>query len=227
LVPVAAANYRPTTPRVEISGAANGAIVAGLSIMGVVVPPGTGTIRLVRGRLTAADSVWAGETGHVVLHWPTSDGETDWQPRASIDAIGGVTSGAATVVARFPRLWHLDGDAVARWADGEPAAVEHALGGGCVRDVAILIDQASDLTLREPFQRFARSLLAPCGGAWDVAPADATVRASLAGAGPLAIAAAMRDPSVDSSRWTPWLLVLGALLLTAEMALRRSERPGA
>lgn len=225
LAPVAATLEATAVPRVEVRAIANDAVHAGLSLMGVV--GANGSVRVVRGTLTVADSSWAAQAGNVLLHWPASDADAGWAPRPSIDAIGAVTAGAATIVARFPRLWVLDGRPVARWADGEPAAVEHAVGAGCIRDVGVLLDQASDLTLREPFRRFAATLLVPCGGARSARPVDQTVRASLAGTGSLATATSVRDPATESSRLTRWLLVLGALLLIVELAVRRTVRGAA
>jgi hypothetical protein len=188
--------------------------------MGVSSP--SGSVRLVRERATAGDSAWARGRGHVLLRWPATDSGVRWARRATIEAIGGVTSSGATLVARFPRAWVLSGQAVAHWSDGEPAAVEHATGEGCIRDVGVLIDDASDLTLRSSFRRFARPLLAPCGGARDFTVVDAGVRAFLAGAGPLAAALTLRDRETESSRWSPWLFALAALLLTGELAIRRA-----
>jgi Aerotolerance regulator N-terminal len=222
LAPVAATPDVSTALRVEMRANSNDAVHSGLALMGVV--GASGSVRLVRGALTAADSAWARETGHVLVHWPASDADASWVPRASIDAIGAVTSGSATLVARFPRLWILDGTPVARWADGEPAAVERSMGAGCIRDVGVLLDQASDLTLREPFRRFAASMLAPCGGTRSSRPIDSSVRATLAGNGSLAPSSTLRDRATESSRWTPWLLALAALLLIAELAVRRSVR---
>jgi hypothetical protein len=161
----------------------------------------------------------------VLVHWPASDADADanWTHRATIDAIGGVTAGGATVVARLPRLWSLQGRAVARWADGEPAAVESSVGNGCIRDVAVLIDDASDVALRAPFRRFARELLAPCGGQRVSQPASAAFVTLLAGNGALASASLLRARSNESSRWTPWLLLAAAILLSAELAIRRAS----
>lgn len=198
-------------------------VAAGFSLMGVGSSGTSASVRLVRGRVSASDSAWARGPGHVLLHWPTSDSAAAWPRRATIDAIGGVTAGDATLVARFPRLWVLAGRTIARWSDGEPAAVEHVIGNGCIRDVGILIDDASDLALRAPFRAFAQSLLAPCGGARDVSPIPGATQASLAGAGPLAVASALRDRATEVSRWTPWLFVLAALLLIAELAVRRAQ----
>jgi hypothetical protein len=222
LAAVTAAPEMNAAPRIEVRANANDAVQAGLSLMGGLGTPAS--VRTVRGALTAADSAWAAASDHVLVHWPASEADAAWTPRPSIDAVGAVTSGSATMVARFPRLWVLDGKPVARWADGEPAAVEHAVGSGCIRDVGVLLDQASDLTLREPFRRFVATLLVPCGGVRITRPIDQAARATLAGTGTLASAASFRDLGAESSRWTPWLLALGALLLTIELAVRRTLR---
>jgi len=176
--------------------------------------------------VAVGDSAWAREPGHVLLHWPAADSSADWERRSTIDAIGGVTSTTGTVVGRFPRLWTLSGPTIARWADGEPAVVERITGQGCIRDVGIVIDPASDITLRSAFRAFAAGLLDPCGGARRLGRMDATALAGIAGIGvsPLASAAAFRDRASGASRLTPWLLALAALLLLAELVFRRSER---
>src|SRR5262249_29497712 len=140
--------------------------------------------------------------------------------RSVIDTIGAVAADDAVVVARFVRPWVVEGRAIARWADGEPAAVERPLGDGCVRDVAILLDDAGDLTLRPAFRVFVDRLLAPCGGARSVSPATSEALARLAGRGPL-VAIASLEAARRNSPWTPWLLALGALFLIAELSARR------
>jgi hypothetical protein len=128
------------------------------------------------------------------------------------------------LVARLPRLWDVRGRAIARWADGEPAAAERNFGSGCIRDVAVIVDPSSDVTLRAPFRDFVRTLLAPCGGERAAAAVDSMTLARLVGSGPLAAASAFRNGADGSSRYTPWLLTLGAVLLLAEPALRRQSR---
>jgi hypothetical protein len=221
LVRVRAAAADSAPRRVETLAAPQDAVVAGLGLAGLVAP--SATIRLVRNRPTAADSLWARTAGHLLIHWPAADTNANWPARPSIDAIGGVATRTAALVARFPRLWLLSGsDVVARWSDGEPAAVDHRVGDGCIRDVGILIDEMGDLTLRPVFRRFVSGLLAPCGGERRMTPANAAFVSSLAGNGPLAAANALRDRGNESSPWTLWLLLLGALLLLVELALRRS-----
>jgi hypothetical protein len=217
LVRVAAMQTIQKPARVEVRAAPNDALAAGLSLMPMLASP----VRVVRGTPTADDSAWA-RTGNVLVHWPATDADADWAHRSSIDAIGGVTAGGATLVGRFPRPWSLAGHVVARWADGEPAAVEQAVGTGCIRDVAILVDESSDLTLRAGFRALARELLAPCDGHRATTPIDSAAVAALAGSGKLAASSSLRDKTSEASRWTPWLLAAAALALIAELSLRRS-----
>jgi len=222
LVRVAAVAQDTTRAAVDVSSATGDAVAAGLSLAGFA--RARARTRIVRGRMTPDDSAWA-RAGNVVVHWPNTESDAAWRPRRSIDAIGGVVSASGVLVGRFPRLWMLAGRSLARWADGELAAVENPLGAGCIRDVAVLVDAESDLTLRPMFRDFARSLVSgPCGGSIDAASVDAATLATLAGRGPLARATALNATPSGASSWTPWLLVLGALLLIAELALRRGQR---
>jgi hypothetical protein len=225
VVPLRAPTTNARAPRVESNAAQNDIVLAGLSLAGVLRP--SGDVRVVRGHATAADSAWARDSGNVLVHWPVSDSAADWQPRATIDAIGGVTSSSGTLIGRFPRAWTLNGRALARWVDGEPAAVEHSIGRGCIRDVGIVFDPASDITLRAPFRQFVARLLEPCGGIRRTERADSAVIAALAGGSELprfAPATALRDRTTESSSRTPWLLGLGALLLIIELVVRRMDR---
>lgn len=220
VIPTRAASGTSSPLAIDVRAPANDAVAAGLSL---IAPNATTPwLRVVRGATTSDDSAWARAHGHVLVHWPANDSSADWPHRVTIDAIGGITANGATLVARFPRLWALQGPAVARWADGEPAAVERPIGDGCMRDVSLLIDDASDVALRAPFRRFARELLSPCGGRRDLAPLNAAFVASLAGNGALAAASALRDTANDASRWTPWLLAMAAVLLIAELSIRRA-----
>lgn len=206
--------------RIESNADANDPVVAGLSLANVATA--RRVVRIARDRLNAADSAWARDSLHTLVHWPAGDSATDWPRRASIDAIGAVTSATGTLVGRFPRAWTLGGPAIARWADGEIAATEVPSGGGCIRDVSVLVDPASDITLRVPFRRFATALLGPCGGARSARRADDSTLSRLAGTGRLAAVSAFRANGRSASAWTPWLLVAGAALLLVELGVRRA-----
>jgi hypothetical protein len=225
VVPLRASSTNARPPRVESNAVQNDIVLAGLSLAGILRP--SGDVRIVRGHATAADSAWARDSGNVLLRWPLSDSAADWQPRARIDAIGGLSSSSGTLIGRFPRVWTLNGRAIARWVDGEPAAVERSIGRGCIRDVGIVFDPASDITLRAPFRQFVARLLEPCGGARRTERADSAFIATLTGGSTLARlapATALRDRTNESSSWTSWLLGLGALLLIIELVVRRMDR---
>jgi hypothetical protein len=220
IVRVKAAAPVGAAPQISIRAEPNDAVAAGLALMGMTAP--NASVRVIRGSLFQDDSVWATSAGHVLVHWPSAEAFADWPSREVIDAVGGVTSSTGTIVARFPRLWVLQGTEIARWSDGTVAAIEERVGDGCIRHVGILIDEASDVTLRMPFRRFTAALLAPCGGARVTELPAAATLAALAGGGPLAPVSALRDRSAQTSRWTPWLFALGALLLIGELAVRRT-----
>jgi hypothetical protein len=219
IVPVRAADASVAAPRVEISAARNDAVDAGLALAGVKST--TGSVRVVRGRTTAADSAWARGDGRILVHWPAGADDADWAPRQTIDAIGGVTSATATLVARFPRVWVLQGTTIARWADGF----------GLDSDRSAFHQRIARLW---PFHHPGKQHRAnyrvgdsPKGCLLHVAarltrPVSATMISAPAGNARLASASAVRDPTTVSSPWTVLLLALGAVLLVAELALRRS-----
>jgi hypothetical protein len=223
LVRVRAAEPGAFDGRVETSAPADDPIVAALALN--ALRASTGSIRVLRTEPTATDSGWSKEAGHVLIHWPVTPADARWTRRASVDSVGGVV-GSSTLVAWLPRIWALNetnARRVARWIDGEPAAVERDLGSGCIRDVAILLDPASDLTLRPAFRRFIQSLLVPCGGRLDAALLTGDALIGLAGTGPLAAVARVRDRREITSPWTTWLLLAGSLLLILELGLRRQR----
>jgi hypothetical protein len=217
-----------TPPRVTTMTTTDDPVVAGLALMGVNAGAATpAPVRLVRTRVSAADTAWSRDSGHVLIHWPASDDNSRWAKRANLDAIGGVSSSGGVMVGRFPRLWVLGGHAIARWADGEPAAVEHPSGAGCIRDVGVVFDASGDATLRQPFRDFVQPLLGPCGGRQSATPLATPVVERLDGSGRLASSDELRDRSSERSPWTPWLLFLVAALLTLELAMRRMRKAAA
>lgn len=225
VAPLRAAGANARVPRVESAASQDDAVIAGLSLMGVL--HAGGDVRVVRARPTSADSAWARDSGRVLVVWPASGSVADWQLRPAIDAIGAVTSSSGTLIGRFPRAWTLRGRTIARWADGEPAAVEHAIGRGCIRDVGIVFDPASDITLRPSFRQFVGRLLETCSGDRRTGRVDSPFVASIVGGTRftrLAPAAELRERGSESSPWTAWLLGLGAMLLLVELAVRKMDR---
>jgi hypothetical protein len=188
-------------------------------------------VRIVRAAPSTADSVWARETGHVLVHWPASAPD-EWQRPGTPDTVGAVVAGSAVLVADFARTVMPptgSGRVVARWIDGAPAAIERAEGEGCVRDVAVSLPVRGDLVLRESARRFVRALAAPCGGARDLAPLGESRLAAVRGGEQPDGARAPTPPERSGSRATPWLLAAAALLLVVELLLRRAherDEPG-
>lgn len=227
---------REEPPAIEVRAEAGDALAVAASL--ATSTTGSRAVRLVRAAPTSADSSWA-RAGGVLVYWPADDAGSDrlssTQPVAdasddsATDSIGAVMAGSAVVVAPFERSLRRGfgseaGDRpVAWWADGEVAAVERAAGAGCIREVVVSIPAKGDLVLRTAFRRFLLTLLEPCGGAVDGAPAPEATLAALAGSGRLARASALpvRD---EPSRLAPWLMAAALLLAMTEPFVRRPRR---
>ncbi len=162
-----------------------------------------------------------------LIDWPALARPRGASPRQVVDTIGGVTADFTTVVARFERKWIYSadslagGEVIARWIDGEPAAVEWRNDSGCVRSASIPVPVAGDLPIRRDFVRLFATLAAPCFANREAVPMDASVLAALAGDGGLAPREVFR-PRGDVRSWlAPWLIALGLAAAVFEMFVRR------
>jgi hypothetical protein len=173
-----------------------------------------------------------GAPGRVLVVWPIDGVPAGWV-RGAPDSAWAVAAPAAAVVAPFARVAAAPtgrgARVVARWADGQPAAVERALGSGCVREVGVPVPQAGDLALRPAFRAVLAALAAPCGVARGAGPVDAALAAALRRDGaPLLDArplrAALAPPAPD--RLGAALLGLALAALLAELAVRGRRRSG-
>ena len=169
----------------------------------------------------------------IVVSWPASARPAGSMARITIDTIGGVTTGENLVVSAFERRWTFtadsiqDAEVVARWTDGEPAAVEWATSSGCTRSVLVPVSSAGDLVIRDDFTRFVTSLTGPCVSQTPFAPADARAIAMLQGSGGLASRDAFQ-PRGDTRSWlAPWLLGTALVLAIAEIFVRRRKSQAA
>lgn len=186
-------------------------------------------VRVVRESPTRSDSVWASDSGRVLVLWPSA--APAGAPAAAADSIAAARQAAAhtvhgfaterhTVVGTFARVSVPEsGEVIARWIDGEPAATEVRHGAGCIRHVAVPVDPVGDLALRDSFRAFASSMVEPCGGARDFTPVPDSVllpaeRPALAADVP--VSAASRLPLIFA--------VLAMVGLVAEQWLRRRMR---
>lgn len=148
--------------------------------------------------------------------------------RPHIDTAGAVMAGGAVAVALFERRWMYPSDSlrgtrvIARWADGDVAAIERDSVGTCVRSTVIRVDSAGDMTLRPDISRVRDALGAPCGVNRETGamPDDAGLGRMLAGRGALARTAAFPPMEDLPSPLTRWLLLVALLLAVIELALR-------
>jgi hypothetical protein len=185
-----------------------------------VAPEGDATVRIVRDDIGPSDSAWVRAGQRALVHWPT-DGAAD-----SVSAQG-VVAGDVVLAAPLVRrpLGSLDEALViATFADGAPAIVERTYGEGCIREVAFDFPRAGDVPLRESSRRIGTLLTQRCQQqagelAMDVARLD-----SLRGEGALRTTASLPRSPQRRSEATSWLLILGALLLLGEVAVRRQAR---
>ena len=179
-------------------------------------------VRVLRGPgdAASAETAWARDSGGVLVLWPADLSSSTLPRRASIDSAQGIAAGPHVVVGNFARTHEpRPGHALVRWLDGQAAATERAFGTGCIRELAIPVDGAGDLVLRESFRGIVDVVTSPCGGAREVTPADV---ASL-----LPPAEARRTnaaiATVAYGRLGAWL-ALGALaILLVEQLLRRRQ----
>jgi hypothetical protein len=162
-----------------------------------------------------------------VVDWPASARPRGAIQRARPDLIGGVGSGKSLVVAPFERRWVFPADSIrgatiiARWIDGEPAAVEWNQGPACIRSVAIPVASTGDLVLRDDFARLVAAVAAECGSLAALKPADPRLVEALRGPASLAPRAAFLPRGDVRSAIAPWLIALAIALAMAELFVRR------
>jgi hypothetical protein len=173
-----------------------------------------GAIRLVP---VTAHRDSAPTAGHLTLIWPDTS-----HPRASLDTTSAVVASNTVVVAPFARRWGVDtaqSTVVARWVDGEPAAIEQQASTGCTRRVVVPVSTAGDLTVRPEFIHFSRLMHSACGamasrrgGEWSTdTTRPARVRSRRAG--------------LDGGDVMAWLVAGAIALLVAELVVRRTQTP--
>jgi hypothetical protein len=97
--------------------------------------------------------------------------------------------------------------AIAWWSDGVAAAVERARGASCVREVAIVVAEGSDLLLSPAADGLLRALRAPCGGISVSAPREPSGSSGTAVPTAYAPASRFRDSNTETRTTRPHLLV--------------------
>jgi hypothetical protein len=191
-----------------------------------------GRARLVRVGASASENAdVTGKPDSARIEWPPASTRPRFAvQRAVRDTVGGVSTGNANVVAAFERQWSFPPDSlrgsevIARWVDGEPAAIEKSDGVGCVRSVAIPVTPVGDLMIRTEFVRFVATLSRPCAQVTSLIPADPAAVAKLEGKGGLAPRNAFQPVTDARSEVAPWLFALALAAAIAELFVRRRAR---
>lgn len=255
-------------PGIASVGSLSAALAAGLraapapggrsdSVALVIVAPAgavemdsaTGPIRDLwpgRIRLVPVGAASAAVARPAVVAW-RNGARPQWSvPRPRVDTAGAVVArGLEPLVAPIPRRWRFPPDSivnsliVARWNDGEPAAVERELAPvgpdsarpgaspGCVRAVAIDVDSTGDLPIRPQFRALAARLRGPCGTIPASPGAGTAAMLSIVRRGPARLARGDELPRTAAAATTPLAaLLVGAALLLAlvEPVVRRAAR---
>ncbi|HZK77944.1 MAG TPA: BatA domain-containing protein [Gemmatimonadaceae bacterium] len=183
--------------------------------------------RIVRDAISGDDAQWIGGGVRTLVDWPVINRPERAIPRAKVDTIGGVVSDSFIVVSAFPRRWAFTPDSirgarvVARWTDGEPAAIEWTQDKGCVRSVAVPVNPVGDFPLQTSFARFVTSIVSPCAGDKLIPTASSNQIASLAGTGGLAPRDAFEPRGDVRSTLAPWLFGLALVAAIGELFVRR------
>ena len=169
-------------------------------------------------------------TGRNLINWPGSSRPSFAVERSKRDTVGGVIADRSPVVSTFERRWTFPSDSlrgadvIARWVDGQPAAIEKPDGTGCIRSVAIPVTPVGDFVIRKDFVRFVSSLSGPCAATTALIPADPAAVAKLERKGSLAPRTAFQPLTDARSDLAPWLLALALACAVAELFLRRGRR---
>lgn len=168
-------------------------------------------------------------TDRALIEWPSSSRPRRAVARAVMDTIGGVVSGDVVVVSVFARRWSYPADSlrgsevVARWIDGEPAAIETATSSGCSRSVAIPVNPVGDLVIRNDFVKLVAALSRDCAIRTSIVPAPVADVDRIAGRGSLASRAAFEARRDIRSDLAPWLIGLAIAAAIAELFVRRRK----
>lgn len=150
--------------------------------------------------------------------------------RNHIDTVGAVVAHGRVVIGQFERRWRFTSDSltgarvIARWVDGEPAAMERISAAGCARSVAISMDTTGDMLLRPEVLRLRSALSGSC--AYVASAPDSALAMLLASSGQLASAAQFPPAPDAGSPIARWLVALAFLLAIVEMALRHARASG-
>jgi hypothetical protein len=214
----------PASEPVQLRAPASDPLAISVARLGIA---GATNARILRAAPSADDVAWVGAGQRALIEWPVNDRPRGAISRERVNTVGGVVSDESLVVAAFPRKWIYPadsirgGEVVARWVDGEPAAVEWPEATGCVRSVSVPVNPVGDLPLSTSFVRFTAAMVRTCSGNVPYAAASQAELAALAGRGGLAPRDEFQPRDDVRSTLAPWLLGLALLAAVAELFVRR------
>lgn len=212
------------TGPVQLRGSSGDPLAVTIARLGQIA----GAAKIVRDGINADDAQTTADA-RAVVDWPVSTRPQRAVQAAKVDTIGAVISGSSIVVSAFPRRWAFTPDSirgarvVARWTDGEPAAIEWNQDKRCTRSVAVPVNPVGDLPLRASFTRFVEAMAGPCASDKVAASVSPTQMASLTGTGGLAPRDAFEPRDDVRSMLAPWLLSLGLVAAISELFVRRGR----
>lgn len=169
------------------------------------------------------------DSRQALVDWPVSLRPARATAASKVDTIGAVVAGNSIVVSAFPRRWTFAADSIgdarviARWTDGEPAAIEWIQNKSCIRSVAVPVNPVGDFALQATFTRFAQSMAGPCSADQVSLSASPAQIASLTATGSLAPRDAFEPRDDVRSTLAPWLIGLGLVAAIAELFVRRRK----
>ncbi len=208
------------TVPIQLRGASGDPLAVTIARVGQLA----GAAKIVRDGIKAEDVL---ADGLALIDWPVSTRPARAIQTVKADTIGAVVSGGSIVVSAFPRRWAFTPDSiggarvVARWTDGEPAAIEWKQDKACVRSIAVPVNSVGDLPIRASFTRFVETMSGPCADNKVTASASPQRIAALTGTGGLAPRSAFEPRDDVRSTLAPWLLALGLVAAIAELFVRR------
>ncbi len=224
-IPVPAADTVSVPGRLAITSDASDPLHVSVELAGKT----TKVSALVDRRTSRSESV-VSNPGGVLIDWPASARPRFAIPRPVLDTVGGAMAFESVVVAAFDRQWSYPQDSlngaevIARWVDGDPAAVEKPDGAGCTRSVAIPVTPVGDLVIRHEFVRMVAALSRPCASKTSLILADPAAVTKLAGHGGLAPRNAFQPVTDRRSELAPWLFALALAAAIGELFVRRRGR---
>jgi hypothetical protein len=224
------ADTLPPESGVRVSGATEDDALA-LAVAAAGIGATEASVRLVRDTGTADDSIWVAGGRRTLVRWPAGVAPLGWIARSPLDTVGAVVVGERAVVHPLERRWvptsasMAGARVVARWVDGQAAALERGVGDGCIRDVAVPVPARGDLVLRPAFAHFVRAITAPCAAVAGGSALDEAAVEALAGDGGRTPSSAIAPPETVATPIVPWLVAAALVVVLLELLLRRRAAP--